>query len=430
MIRRIGLVLLALALLLTAAVVWLNLRGEDPIPAGAAPTQGTPEQVARGRYLATAGNCQGCHTVPGGDAYAGGRAIDTPFGAVFSSNLTPDPDTGIGTWSADHLWRALHHGRSADGRMLYPAFPYPNYTHVTREDSDAIYAYLRTLAPVRRANTAHTVGFPYNTRPALAVWRALFFSPGGSLADASQSADWNRGAYLVQGLGHCNACHSARNLLGGTTGVLDLSGGLIPMQNWYAPSLGSPDEAGVGDWEIAEIVALLRDGVSPRATVIGPMAEVVQNSTQHLAAADLQAMATYLKALPQRSTRPPLPASAASAASAPAAMRLNTRGRELYELHCAQCHGVEGQGVPGAYPALAKNRAVTMEPPANLVRAVLLGGYAPATAGNPRPYGMPPFATVLDENDVAAVLTYVRTHFGNEGTAVTALEVHRYRTHD
>ena len=430
MIRRIGLLLLAVALLLAAAVVWLNSRGEDPIPDGAAPSQGTPDQVARGRYLATAGNCMGCHTVPGGDAYAGGRAIDTPFGAVFSSNLTPDPDTGIGTWSSDHLWRALHHGRSRDGRMLYPAFPYPNYTHVTREDSDAIYAYLRTLAPVRRANTSHTVGFPYNTRPALAVWRALFFSPGGSLADPSQSADWNRGAYLVQGLGHCNACHSARNLLGGTTGVLDLSGGLIPMQNWYAPSLGSPDEAGVGDWEVAEIVALLRDGVSPRATVIGPMAEVVQNSTQHLAAADLQAMATYLKALPQRSTRPPLPASAASAASAPAAMRLNTRGRELYELHCAQCHGVEGQGVPGAYPALAKNRAVTMEPPANLVRAVLLGGYAPATAGNPRPYGMPPFATVLDENDVAAVLTYVRTHFGNEGTAVTALEVHRYRTHD
>lgn len=430
MIRRIGLSLLAIALLLAAAVVWLNLRGEEPIPHDAAPTQGTPDQVARGRYLATAGNCRGCHTVPGGDAYAGGRAIDTPFGAVFSSNLTPDPDTGIGAWSADHLWRALHHGRSADGRMLYPAFPYPNYTHVTREDSDAIYAYLRTLAPVRRANTAHTVGFPYNTRPALAVWRALFFSPGSSLADPSQSADWNRGAYLVQGLGHCNACHSARNLLGGTTGVLDLSGGLIPMQNWYAPSLGSPDEAGVGDWEIAEIAALLRDGVSPRATVIGPMAEVVQNSTQHLTAADLQAMATYLKALPQRSTRPPLPASAASAASAPAAQRVNTRGRELYELHCAQCHGVDGQGVPGAYPALAKNRAVTMEPPANLVRAVLLGGYAPATAGNPRPYGMPPFATVLDENDVAAVLTYVRTHFGNEGTAVTALEVHRYRTHD
>jgi mono/diheme cytochrome c family protein len=411
-------------------VVWLNSRGEVAIPADAAPTAGTPEQVARGRYLATAGNCMGCHTVPGGDAYAGGRAIDTPFGAVFSSNLTPDSDTGIGAWSPDHLWRALHHGRSRDGRMLYPAFPYPNYTHVTREDSDAIYAYLRTLAPVRRENTAHAVGFPYNTRPALAVWRALFFSPGGPLTDPAQGADWNRGAYLVQGLGHCNACHSARNLLGGTTGVLDLSGGLIPMQNWYAPSLASPDEAGVATWEIDEIVALLRDGVSPRATVIGPMAEVVQNSTQHLTPADLKAMATYLKALPQAPTRPAPPASAASAASAPAAMRVNTRGREVYEIHCAQCHGVTGEGVPGAYPALAKNRAVTMDPPANLVRAVLLGGYAPATAGNPRPYGMPPFATELDENDVAAVLTYVRTHFGNEGSAVTALEVHRYRTHD
>ena len=414
--------LLAAATLAVAGVAWLNVRGEAPIPDDAAPSTGTPEQVARGRYLATAGNCQGCHTAPGEAPWAGGRPIETPFGAVHTSNLTPDPDTGLGRWSADHFWRALHHGRSRDGRLLYPAFPYPNYTHVTREDSDAIYAYLRTLPPVARPATPHALGFPFDTQAALAVWRALFFTPGGSLHDASRDAAWNRGAYLVQGLGHCNACHSARNLLGGTSGVLDLSGGLIPMQNWYAPSLTSPDEAGVADWPSADVVALLRDGVSPRGAVLGPMAEVVQNSTQHLDAADLHAMATYLQALPQQATD--------AHARLVAPTEDDTRGARLYADHCAACHGTSGEGIPGAYPALAGNRAVTLDPPANLVRVVLLGGYAPATAGNPRPFGMPPFATVLSEDDVAAVLTHVRTHWGNAGTPVSALEVHRYRTQD
>ena len=422
LLRGVLAAVLLVAAVAAAVVAWLNVRGEADIPADAAPTNGSAEQVARGRYLALAGNCQGCHTAAGGAPYAGGRPIDTPFGTVYTSNLTPDPATGLGTWSAAHLWRAMHHGRSRDGRLLYPAFPYPNYTHVTRDDTDALYAYLRTLAPVVRANTPHTVGFPYNTQPALAVWRALFFAPGQPVTDAAQSAEWNRGAYLVQGLGHCNACHSARNALGGTAGVLDLSGGLIPMQNWYAPSLTSPDEAGVAGWSTADVVALLRNGVSPQATVLGPMAEVVQNSTQHLTAADLTAMATYLKALPQHPPRE-------RAAKATEALA-DGRGARLYEQHCVQCHGAAGQGVAGAYPALAGNRAVLMDPPANLVRAVLMGGFAPATAGNPRPFGMPPFATVLAEDDVAAVLTYIRTAFGNRGTPVSAVEVQRYRTQD
>ncbi|WP_082568743.1 cytochrome c [Rhizobacter sp. Root1221] len=421
--RHVGRVLAALGLLAVAALVVLDFRSNEAIPADAVPTDGTAEQVKRGLYLATVGNCLGCHTAPGGVPYAGGRAIDTPFGAIYTSNLTPDDTTGIGTWSSAHLWRALHHGRSKDGRRLFPAFPYPNYTHVTREDSDAIYAYLRSLPPVRQPNAAHTVGFPYDTQVALAVWRALFFSPGGDVANPSQSAEWNRGAYLVQGLGHCNACHSARNLLGGSSGVLDLSGGLIPMQNWYAPSLTSPDEAGVATWDTRDVVALLRDGVSTHASVLGPMAEVVQSSTQHLNAADLQAMAVYLKALPQQAAREIDPA-----ASQPP--RGETLGSRLYGQHCAQCHGDKGEGVPGAYPALAGNRAVTMDPPANLVRVVLLGGFAPSTAGNPRPFGMPPFATTLSEEDVAAVLTHLRKSWGNQGSVVSALEVHRYRTQD
>jgi mono/diheme cytochrome c family protein len=362
----------------------------------------------------------GCHTVQGGDAYAGGRGVPTPFGTVFAPNLTPDAATGIGSWSSAQFWRALHNGRSRDGRLLYPAFPYTNYTLLKREDSDAIYAYLRSLPPVVQANRAHGLRFPFNTQPALAVWRALYFQPGPLVNDAEQSAEWNRGAYLVQGLGHCNACHGSRNALGATSGTLDLSGGLIPMQNWYAPSLSDPHEAGVAGWETQQVVELLKNGVTRGASVLGPMAEVVNGSTQHLSDADLKAMASYLKGLP------PARDERAQTAS-PVSEMASSRGAKLYEQHCVSCHGDKGAGVPGAYPALAGNRAVTMKSPVNLVRVVLEGGFAPSTTGNRRPYGMPPFATTLNDEDTAALLTFVRTAWGNQSTSVSALEVSKYR---
>ncbi|RYF36255.1 MAG: c-type cytochrome, partial [Comamonadaceae bacterium] len=277
-------VLAGLLLLLTAAVWFLNVRGEVdvrgtlPVPAGAA----DQTLVERGAYLARAGNCAGCHTARGGESYAGGLGIATPFGTVYTSNLTPDKATGIGDWSPAHFWRAMHNGRSRDGRLLYPAFPYTSYTKVTREDSDAIYAFLQSRPAVAQPNREHGVGFPYNTQAALAVWRALYFRPGTFESEGARNAEWNRGAYLVQGLGHCSACHSARNALGATSGGLDLAGGLIPMQNWYAPSLASADEAGVGHWSREEIASLLKTGISPRASVTGPMAEVVLRSTQYL----------------------------------------------------------------------------------------------------------------------------------------------------
>ena len=293
---------------LVASVVTLNLRGEGAldaeIAATAAPAPGwraDAEVIARGAYLARAGNCQACHSARGGEPYAGGRAIETPFGTVFSSNLTPDADHGLGRWSAPQFWRALHHGRSADGRLLTPAFPYDNTTLISRADSDALYAYLRSVPPVAQAVRAHELRFPFNTQAALAVWRALYFEPREFQADSAQSAEWNRGAYLVQGLGHCNACHASRNALGATSGPLDLGGGLIPVHNWYAPSLTDPREAGVADWSRAEIVALLKTGVANRpsglVTASGPMGEVVLRSTQHLSDADLGAMATYLQTL-------------------------------------------------------------------------------------------------------------------------------------
>ena len=414
--------------------------------------------AARGAYLARAGNCMGCHTTRGGVPYAGGRAIGTPFGTVYSSNLTSDASTGLGSWTAEQFWQALHHGKSKDGRLLYPAFPYANYTHVTRADSDALHAYLRTVPTATRANTPHALRWPYSTQAALWAWRTLYFSPGNAVASgaeaalnptqkssgkssaesalapaqksAAKSTQWQRGAYLVQGLGHCSACHAARNALGATGQQPDLTGGLIPMQNWYAPSLTSRLEASVADWDIAQIVALLKTGTAPRGSVLGPMAAVVLGSTQHLSDDDLTAMAVYLKDLPQAQGTPkPAPAAQSSQPSPlpPVAARVADRGAKLYEQHCAQCHGDQGAGVAGAYPALAGNRAVLLASNANLVQIVINGGFAPATAGNPRPFGMPPSMLMLNDSDVAAVLTHIRRTWGNRAAQVTELEVNRIR---
>ena len=397
------------------------------------------ETITRGLYLATAGDCYACHTLRGQPPYAGGLEIPTPFGKLYTPNITPDLETGIGSWSADDFWRAMHDGRSKDGTFLYPAFPYTNYTKVTREDSDAIYAYFMSITAVKQKSRPHEMGFPYNQRELLAGWRTLYFSAGEFKDDPKQSKEWNRGAYLVEGLGHCNACHSARNMLGAVSKD-DVSGGLIPVQNWYAPSLTSSAEAGVAAWETQHIVDLLKTGTaSPQGTLVsvaGPMSEVVLGSTQHLSDADLRAMANYLKALPpsaadERSASvaetETETAAAATAAADPTPAPADGPGAKLYARHCAACHGDEGEGVAGIYPALAGNRAVLLRTPANLVHVVLEGGFAPATAGNPRPFGMPPFATELRDEQLAQVLTHIRGNWGNRAAAVSALEVGRYR---
>lgn len=403
-----------------AVVVTLNLRGEEPLPA-AETLESTPALVQRGEYLARVGNCMACHTTQGGAPFAGGRGIETPFGVVHSSNLTPDPAQGIGSWTSAEFWRAMHHGRSKDGRLLYPAFPYPNYTQVTRADADAIFVYLQSLPAAADANRAHALRFPYSTQAALGVWRALFFAPGEPVAEPVQTAEYDRGAYLVNGLGHCTACHTPRNALGATADAKAFTGGLIPVQNWYAPALNAAAEAGVKEWATGDVVALLKTGVAPQGSVLGPMAEVVFRSTQYLTDADARAMAVYLQALPQQAGR-----AAPAAASAPPAATM-ARGGKVYEQQCAQCHGNAGQGEAGAFPALAGNRAVLLADPTNVVRVVLQGGYLPATAGNPRPHGMPPFQQLLGDEDVAAVATFVRSSWGNQAPGVGTIEVYRAR---
>jgi len=419
--RRVGLAglgAIVVVAVLAGVVAWLNVRGEAPLGAPAPRVAASAEQLARGEALTRAGDCTGCHTARGGRFLAGGRAIETPFGNVFASNLTPDAETGLGRWSADEFWRALHHGRSKSGRLLYPAFPYPNYTRVSRDDADAMFAYVQSIPAVTRRNVAHTLAFPFGTQAALAIWRALYFRPAEHVDDPTRSAEWNRGAYLVEGLGHCNACHSARNALGATRGTLDLQGGLIPVQNWYAPSLASPREASVAGWPKHDVVQLLKTGIAPQGFVMGPMSDVVLNSTQHLSDADAAAMATYLQALPPPPESEPAPAETA---------RPSARGAALYKDHCVACHGERGEGVPKAYPALAGSRAVTMRSSANLVHVVLEGGFPPSTAGNPRPFGMPPFAPVLQDADVAELLSFVRASWGNRAAPVSTLDVAKAR---
>ncbi|WP_374567996.1 cytochrome c [Ideonella sp.] len=422
-LKRVALIGLALAAL-AAIVIGRNLRDEATVPEPAAPLAITPQLVERGAYLARAGNCAACHTARGGAAYAGGRGIETPFGVVYAGNLTPEADTGIGRWTAGDFWRALHNGRSKDGHLLAPAFPYPSYTQVSRDDADAIYAYLRTVAPVRQANRPHALRFPYNTQAALAVWRALFFEPGSFQPQPGKTAEWNRGAYLAKGLGHCVACHSPRNAFGAIADGFEFRGGLIPMQNWYAPSLASPQEAGVADWPTPQVVGLLKTGVSPRGSVMGPMADVVYRSTQHLSDADLQAMAVFLKDLPQHDTAP---READHSADHSADDALLPQGAKLYDKHCASCHGDQGQGASGAYPPLAGNRMVTMNDPTNLVRVVVGGGFPPTTAGNPSPYGMPPFGPLLGNDDIAAVISHIRNAWGHHAPTVSPQDVVRAR---
>jgi len=421
MTRRAGLgvaaVLLLAALVLLGTLVGRELSAPALAPLTAELAPADAEVLARGADLARAGNCLACHTARGGEPYAGGRAIRTPFGSLVASNLTPDPRTGLGAWSPEAFRRALHQGISRDGRLLYPAFPYEHTTRLQDADVDALYAHLRSQPPVKRPNSAHALRFPYNTQAALALWRLLNFEPGRYQDDSSRSAEWNRGAYLVQGVAHCAACHSPRDALGGSGQAF--SGGLMPDGRWYAPSLLDPAEAGVQDWPLVQVVDLLRKGSVDPATAMGPMAEVVFHGTSHLGADDLGAIATFLRDLPLQPVHRPVFETAD-----PSLMRLGAR---VYEQHCADCHGPQGQGATAAYLPLAGNRALALASPVNAIQAILSGGFSPATAGHPQPYGMPPYRTLLSDTEVAAVTSFIRQSWGNRAGPVSPLDVQRVR---
>ena len=427
--RNVAWLWLTATVLLVIAVVIDNHRDlweVQPRPQTTNTTLAT--QISQGQTLLQIGNCLACHTERGQPMGAGGRPFETPFGRVYSNNITPDMAQGLGTWQADDFWRALHYGKSKDGRLLTPVFPYKHTTLISRGDSDAMFAALKTLPAETTQNpipkVSESLDWPFNSGVAIAIWRSLFFSPGTYKPQVTQSNEWNRGAYLAQGLGHCAACHSPRNAWGASGEVNDFSGGLMPLVNWYAPSLMSAQETGLAQQSISEIALLLKSGRNTTAAASGPMAEVVKHSTQHWPEADLLAVASYLKEQAQTN-------SASAIVNKPSITKSSgnflSLGAKIYDQHCEQCHQAKGQGVVNAYPALAQNRAILLSDPTNLVQAVLYGGYPVATAHNPRPFGMPPFVLTLEDREIAAVLTHLRSQWGNQASEVTPLQVNRIR---
>jgi mono/diheme cytochrome c family protein len=400
--------IVALMIGFVGIVTGLNLRDESTVETIVSST----ELVERGRYLAIVGNCAGCHTLPGNEPYSGGYGVPTPYGVIYAGNLTPHKEQGIGTWSSNDFWRALHNGRSKDGRLLYPAFPYTSYTKVSPQDSNAIFAYLSSLPPSKMVNRPHTLQFPYNTQAALAVWRALYFKPGNYVSadtPANEKNEIDRGGYLVQGLGHCDACHAPRDRLGGVSDAKALRGGIIPILNWYAPSLAT-------NLISNDVAAYLKVGKTDSHFASGPMAEVVFGSTQFLTDSDAKAIQSYLANLPRDTEL--------KDARAPASSEI---GAKVYKDSCEGCHGKNGEGRLGAYPALAANPAVLQPTPASIVRMIVEGGFGAATAGNPQPYGMPPYGQVLTPFEIAAVITHIRSSFGNNAGFVNEIDVIKFR---
>jgi mono/diheme cytochrome c family protein len=371
-------------------------------------------QIERGRYLATVGDCASCHSVLGsGQPFAGGRAIETPFGIVVGANITPDSETGIGAWSDEQFVRALREGKGHDGKLLYPAMPYIYYTKLTQSDALAIRAYLNTVKPVRNEVISNKLPFPLDIREGMAAWNALYFTSGEFKPDPAKSAEWNRGAYLVEGLGHCGACHTPKSALGGDDRAHAFQG--YALQGWFAPNITNDNERGLGGWSVADIIAYLKNGHNPTSASTGIMAEEITLSSSHLTDADLTAIATYLKDLPGQT--------AARAAAISASDPKMVAGEAIYADACSACHGPDGKGVPYLFPSLAGSSNVRSTDPASLIRVVVEGARSVATAGEPTGPGMPSFAWKLSDDQAAAVLTYIRNSWGSSAPAVDASQV-------
>lgn len=364
----------------------------------------------RGRELVTAGDCVACHTAPGGTPFAGGFALRTPFGTIMTPNITPDDATGIGGWSKDNFARAMHEGRRPDGAYLYPAFPYPYYTKVTRQDTDAIYDYLRSLAPVSNSVNRRTLPFPFNIRTSMFGWNALFFSPGYFVPDAKRSEEFNRGAYLVEGLDHCGACHTPMNAFGANKADRYLEGNAV--DNWIAPNITNDAQSGLGKWSVAEIVRYLQTGQARGSLASGPMKDVVENSTSKMPDADLKAIAVYLKERGAAGTAAPAPLPATDPQ-----MRI---GEAIFVDTCSACHTRAGAGVEHVFPRLAGNVITEQDDPTTLVRIILTGARATSTSTFPTAPAMPSLGYRLTDSQVAAVVTYIRNSWGNTASAVTA----------
>jgi mono/diheme cytochrome c family protein len=372
------------------------------------------ERVERGRNLAVLGDCIGCHTAPGGAPFAGGIALETPFGKLAPPNITPDRETGIGNWSDEDFIGALHEGRGHNGIRLYPAMPYPAYTKMSEDDVRALRSYFKTVTPVHNAVVANQLPFPFNIRLVMAVWNWINFIPGRYQPDPARSDEWNRGAYIVQGPAHCGTCHTPKTLLGGDKTSAPLAGGTL--QGWFAPNITPDTHKGIGRWSKQELVQYLKTGANDWTLASGPMSEAVSHSTSQMSDADIAAIATYLK-------DSGAPAGAAKPAPVAASSNAMVAGAAIYKDSCAACHKDNGMGETLLFPKLADSALVQSDDPTTLAHVVLTGSRAVATAGAPTGPAMPAFDWRLSDAQVAAVLTYIRNSWGNAATAVPASAV-------
>lgn len=389
--------------------------------------QGTNySQIERGLYLARVGDCVSCHTDQGGKPFAGGFPVPTPFGTIYSTNITPDPETGIGKWSEEDFYNAMHYGMRRDGEHLYPAFPYPWFTKMTREDVQAIKAYLDTVEPVRQKNKPPQLQWPLNWRTAVAGWKELFFNPGEFVPEPDKSELWNRGAYLVNGLGHCSACHSPKNAFGATSADKHLTGGDAG-DSWFAPSLRDAHRDGLGSWSTEDIVQYLKTGANKQSYSAGPMTDVVMNSTQYMNDDDLKAIAAYLKDLPD------LPGDAAAAPDAESdeapviSARVLERGKAIYVDNCMGCHMQDGGGLENVFPPLKGSSAIQAEKADSLIQVTLAGERSADPELRPTGLEMPSFAWKLNDSEVADVMNFIRNSWGNRAPKVDADTVAKVR---
>jgi mono/diheme cytochrome c family protein len=419
---RVGWPRVARFLLSAAALAALSCFFES---AFAADTPGAV--VERGRYLADAGDCVSCHTRVGGAPFSGGLAFSTPFGIIHSTNITPDPQSGIGRWTQTDFERALRQGVGHEGEHLYPVFPYPSFTKTSDADVAALWAFLRSIPPVKYTTPANDVTFPFGQRWLLGVWKRLYFKEGRFVADESKSAEWNRGAYLVEGLGHCGACHSPRNFLGAEDTARAMTGGALKEDTggrsmaWSAVNLTS-SSSGLQSWSMEDLTNYLKLGYSPHASVFGPMNSVVMNSTRRLTPADDQAIAAYLKSL----------AAKKQDSGTPSGNQIMADGETLYSIHCGTCHLPTGLGSISTGPPLAGSAVVLAADPKSLINVTLGGPELPSPAPSEewqsrKWQAMPAFSDKLSDDEIAALLSYIRNSWGNKEGAVSADQVSKQR---
>jgi mono/diheme cytochrome c family protein len=372
--------------------------------------------IARGKALTDAADCAGCHTADPSRPFAGGKRIDTPFGGIYSPNLTPDRDTGLGAWSDEEFYRALRHGVARDGSRYYPAFPYPNFTKITRDDILAIRAYLATLTPFRNIKPPPELRWPLSYRVVMRGWNFLFFKPGIFEPNQQKSAEWNRGGYLVEGAAHCGGCHTPKNIFGANKRGRAYGGGQV--QGWFAPRLDSAERSGLKSWSIDDIVEYLQSGRNGKSHAGKLMAEVVVNSTSKMSDADVRAIAVYLKDLPAGAPEPvvtPPP---------PADM---TAGAAIYAKACIACHEADGSGAPRIYPPLPGNANLQSADPSSTLRITLDGAEMVTTPRAPNSGSMPAYAKQLSDRQIADVTNYIRNSWGNAAPLVTPAQVAKAR---